>query len=230
MSDEWLTTSMENYGSRQEYQRSILLELLARPYWSHKEAAWIITGVVPELTLGEDGWFVLPGLTYPRPERLADFHDEITRTISRLRQRLLKVKNKGGMPPSDVISLAIALKESPPWLDIAKGDKACASLLPQSAFRSAPGNGLSSSRMAQQKRRIEQHAESDMTKLINGAAKQEFDRIRAVNYSGFLKKSGDPNVAKIAKALRETIQEFEPAEESLWPDERTLRTYIKKWF
>lgn len=220
-------------GTRPLLRRQLdaLADWLAKDHWTLPEAAALLVGFVP---LDGDGgarpfgpW--LPGRE-PWPQR-ETWEWAVGREMDDMRQRLATIPNLGFKAPTEIVAFAFKNGIVPPWLDAAKGDLACAALLPANVFESQPegADERHPLRKAQQQRRRDQLAADDKQKLIEGAGRAAFDQIRNADFAGYRKPRGKINVAALARAIREAIEAAAKGEPESWPELRTLENRVNEW-
>lgn len=193
-----------------------LRDWLSRPNWKSTESAMLLAGLDPELSFSEtEGRWWLPG----SDESLHS--DEIADRLERARGLRLPL-----LTPEEAIVAALAKKHRIPWLDAARADPDCQSLLPRELQTAPPAERpIQISNRAKARGRWEA---DDKQVLMKGAGRAEFDRLRAAGFAGCTREDGFPIIIEVARAVLEAIRKIEP-DPVLHPVPRTAERYVKKW-
>lgn len=202
--------------SREARQLEQLRDWLSRPNWTSTESVMLLAGLDPELSFNEtEGRWWLPGSDESvHPDEIAD-------RLERARGLRLPL-----LTPEGAIFAALAKNHWIPWLDAARADPACHSLLSGELQTATPMERPI--QIANRKKARSRWDGDDKQVLMECAGREEFDRLRAAGFVGCTRKDGSPIIIKVALALLEAIRKIEPDPAGL-PVPRTAERYVKTW-
>ena len=221
-----------------ERQLAVLKDWLSRSTWTPDQAACLLAGVCPlEGKLSDQGFAAyLPVGSSDKylPGRMEWQHSpEVGKMITAGRiaelasffGRTFSAENSS---PGDFVVLGVKFGFSPPWLDYALNDPDCAKHLPIEVTKTTPKE--SRLQTANRKKALKKRDGDDKYKLIVGAGRAEFERLRAIEFHGHTPKEGRVNKSSVARAILDAIQDAATGEpSSLIPNPRTVERYVSKW-
>ncbi len=234
--------------TREEIALDLLRAWLSRPNWclgpgpnmvaGYSEAACLLAGIDPELTMGgqEDfGWKFLPGALphYGLDEnlRIPAGAVDLRNTIFHDLDRLSGLTQVGARPVREIISQALSAGFLIPWLAIAKSDPECAMRLPKEAYRvGAAEPPKDDYRQSARGNANKRWAQDDGRRLRNGIGRETFNMILEDDFEGVrFKTSGRINRNAIARQLLKAIEEFAGEGADEIPVFDTVRDDVGRW-
>ncbi|MFU1477009.1 hypothetical protein ACM25N_04620 [Roseovarius sp. C7] len=202
---------------------------LERPVLGPHEAACLLAGFLPPPSIEKrrdrsfGAW--LPGRK-PLDHALEMWADIVELDISRIESILRDAKDPHDQSPQAYLSLGAKRHFKPPWLDAARTHAGCLSLLPEELLTTPPAESpLQISNREKAQKRWEH---DDKLVLMNGAGRDEFERLRAGGFEGCTGKSGSIIVIRVARVVLEAVRAAEP-DPKFHPSPRTAERYVKKW-
>jgi hypothetical protein len=208
-------------------QMAALRDWLEQQTLSAREAACLLVGVLPPERMGDEREFGawLPGReawAHAREAWAFGVKSEITHSETILRE----AGPPPGQSPQAYLSMGAKRGFSPPWLDAARADPACYSLLPIELQLTPPAERPIQT--ANRKKARAQWDADDKQVLMKGAGRGEFERLQARGFEGCTNKDGAPIIIRVALAVLEAIRKIEPDPEC-HPVPRTVERHVKKW-
>lgn len=208
-------------------QMAALREWLEQDTLSAQEAACLLAGVLPPEREGDERDFGawLPGRKAWDHAREA-WAFKVRAEIAHIETILREDGTRHDQSPKAYLARGAARNFMPPWLDAAWTDPACHALLP-GALHTAPPAERPIQISNREKARGRWDGD-DKQALMKGAGREEFERLRAGDFEGCVKKDGSPVVIRVALAVLEAIRKIEPCPE-FHPSARTAERHVKKW-
>ena len=210
-------------------QMAALVSWLQRPAISVSNAACLLAGVCPPERHISDrlhGGY-LPGL------QEWEIEPEIGRNllankIGELKTLLSETKTPNVRSLADFLRLGLLLGERPPWLEYVINDPECKKQLPPEITKLPPDERPI--QKANRKKAFQKRDGDDKYKLLVGAGREEFLRLRATGFNGHTRKDGNLIKASIARSILDAIQRTAPDEpSSLMPSLRNVERYVSEW-
>lgn len=208
-------------------QLALLRDWLEEQILSAREAACLFAGVLPSARMGGNGEFGgwLPGRE-PWEHAKEAWAFRVNAEISHIETILRESGLPTGQSPQTYLSAGVKLGFVPPWLDVARMDSACQSLLPSELQKSPPVERPIQT--ANRKKAQKRWSGDDKQALMRGAGREEFERLRAGKFEGCTDKDGSPVIIRVALAVLEAIRNIEPRPE-FHPSPRTAERRVKEW-
>lgn len=208
-------------------QMAALSEWLAQGTMTAHEAACLLAGVLPPERAGDERDF---GAWLPGCEAWAHAREAwafgVKAKIAHIETILCEDESRHDQSPKAYLALGAKRGFLPPWLDPARADPACHSLLPGELQTAPPVERPI--QIANQKKARSRWDSDDKQVLMKGAGREEFDRLRAAGFEGCTDKQGAPVIIQVALAVLEAIRKIEPDPEC-HPSPRTAERRVKEW-
>ncbi|MBW6506891.1 MAG: hypothetical protein K0B00_09095 [Rhodobacteraceae bacterium] len=208
-------------------QIAALREWLEQDTLSAHEAACLLAGVLPPEREGDERDF---GAWLPGRKAWEDVREawafKVKAEIAHKEVILRENESRHDQSPKAYLALGATRNFMPPWLDAARADPACHSLLPGELQTAPPVERPI--QIANRKKAQDQWATDDKQALMKGAGREEFDRLRAAGFVGCIREDGSPIVIQVALAVLEAIRKIEP-DPKFHPSPRTAERRVKEW-
>jgi len=208
-------------------QMAALSEWLEQGTLTAHEAACLLAGVLPPECAGDKRDF---GAWLPGCEAWAHAREAwafgVKAKIAHIETILREDESRHDQSPKEYLALGAKRGFLPPWLDPARADPTCHSLLPGELQTAPPVERPI--QIANRKKAQIRWEGDDTQALMKGAGREEFNRLRAAGFAGYTREDGSPIIIRVALAVLEAMREFDPDPASQ-PATRTAERYVKKW-
>lgn len=210
-------------------QMVVLMAWLQRPAISVSQAACLLAGVCPPERDYDDR---LIGAYLPGRQEW-EIEPEIGKTllaneIDELKTLLTEAKTPEVRSLAQFLVLGLELGKRPPWLEYAVKNAECKKLLPQEVTNTLPLERPI--QIANREKAFKKRDGDDKYKLTIGAGRDEFERLRDIQFQGHTREDGSPNKSSVARSILDVIREAVADEsDSLIPSSRTVERYVSKW-